>query len=298
MQHVTDGTHVEELYREYHALLFAIAYRMLGSASDAEDVVHDTFLRYTQTPDAEIRSPKAYLTTIATRLCLDQLKSARTRREQYVGIWLPEPILTAEADDSLERRESVSLAFLLLLERLTPYERAVFLLREVFDYGYDEIAEIVGKSATYCRQIFHQAKTHVQEQRHRYTSTPETRQRLVREFLTAIERGDVEPLVHVLAEDMIWWADGGGKVYASPYPQEGRERIVRLLRGLARLAPSQYPDLRLAVAAINGAAGVLAWSGETLIAAFGFEVAGDRITKVYIVLSPDKLRYVQRQARR
>lgn len=295
MAHVTE---LEDLYQEYHALLFAIAYRMLGRASDAEDVVHDTFLRYTQAPPDEIRSPKAYLTTITTRLCLDQLKSARTQREQYIGIWLPEPILTTGADEAAELHESVSLAFLLLLERLTPYERAVFLLREVFDFGYDEIAEIVGKSATYCRQIFHQAKTHVQEQRHRYASSPETQQRLVREFLTAIERGDVEPLVHTLAEDVIWWADGGGKVYASPYPQEGRERVLRILRGLVRLAPSQYPDLRVALVTINGAAGMFAWSGETLLAAFGFEVAGDRITRVYNVLSPDKLRYAQRQAQR
>jgi RNA polymerase sigma-70 factor, ECF subfamily len=293
---------LEQFYRDYHSLVFAIAYRMLGSASDAEDIAQETFLRYTQAPADEIRSPKSYLTTVTTRLCLDHLKSARVQREQYSGVWLPEPILTTETDDpaadALERRESLSMAFLLLLERLTPYERAVFLLREVFDYGYDEIAEIVGKSATYCRQIFHQAKKHVQEQRPRYLSTPEVQQRLVREFVTAIEQGEVESLVRVLAEDVTWWGDGGGKVYASPHPQVGRERSLRLLRGIVRLAPSQYPDLRVAVAEVNGGASILAWSHETLVAVFAFEVAGDRITAVYGVLAPDKLLYAQRQAQR
>ena len=297
MQPTLHTDQLEALYRDYHALLFAIAYRMLGSASDAEDIVHDSFLRYTEAPTAEIRSPKAYLTTITTRLCLDQLKSARAQREEYAGVWLPEPMLTTEAEETLEQRESVSLAFLLMLERLTPYERAVFLLREVFDYEYDEIAEIVGKSATYCRQIFHQAKTHLAERQVRYTSSRETQQRLVREFLAAVERGEVESLVHVLAEDVTWWADGGGKVYAAPRPQEGQERVLRLLRGVLRLAPAQYPDLRVTAATINEEPGILAWSGETLVSAFAFGVSGDRIETVYVVVAPDKLAYIQWQTR-
>lgn len=290
---------LEQLYRDYHALVFTIAYRMLGSASDAEDIVQECFLRYTQADPAEIRSPKAYLTTIATRLCLDYLKSARVQREEYTGVWLPEPILTTETDDpadALEQRESVSFAFLVLLERLTPYERAVFLLRDVFGYDYDEIAEIVGKSATYCRQIFHQAKTHLQEQRTRYTSTPEAQDRLVRQFLSATEQGKVEDLVHVLAEDVSWWADSGGKVSASPRPISGRERVLRLLSGILRIAPSQYPNLRLAPATINGAPGILVWNGEALIGAIiAGEMSDQRIHMLYLVLNPDKLAYIQRQ---
>lgn len=290
---------LEQLYHEYHALVFTIAYRMLGSAGDAEDVAQECFLRYTQAKPSEIRSPKAYLTTISTRLCLDYLKSARVQREEYTGVWLPEPILTTETDDpaadALEQRESLSFAFLVLLERLTPYERAVFLLRDVFGYNYDEIAEIVGKSATYCRQIFHQAKTHLQEQRTRYTSTPEAQDRLMRQFLSATEEGKVEDLVHVLAEDVSWWADGGGKVSASPRPISGRERVLRLLSGILRTAPTQYPNLRTAPATINGAPGMLAWNGETLIGAIVGEMSDQHIHLLYVVVNPDKLAYIQRQ---
>lgn len=303
LSHKEQKEQLERLYRDYHALIFAIAYRMLGSAGDAEDIAQECFLRYTQADPADIRSPKAYLTTIATRLCLDQLKSARAQREEYTGVWLPEPTLTTETDDpaaeALEQRESVSFAFLVLLERLTPYERAVFLLRDVFGYDYGEIAEIVGKSATYSRQIFHQAKTHLQEQRARYTSTPEAQDRLVRQFLSATEEGKVEDLVHVLAEDVSWWADGGGKVSASPRPISGRERVMRFLSGILRTAPSQYPNLRFAPATINGAPGMLVWDGETLIGAImAGEMSEQRIHSLYLVLNPDKLAYIQRQTQR
>lgn len=286
---------VEALYQDYHTLLFAIAYRMLGSATDAEDILQDTFLRYTQAPPTEVRSPKAYLTTITTRLCLDHLKSARAQREQYVGVWLPEPLLTADADETVERRESVSLAFLLMLERLTPYERAVLLLREVFEYSYDEIAEIVGKSPAYCRQILHQAKAHVHEDRARYVAS-DTQQRLTQGLLSALEQGDMHSLEHLLAEDVAWWADGGGKVYASPRPQVGRERVVRLVRGILRIGADQYSDIRLELAAVNGAAAILVWSGAALMAVISCVVVHGRIQSVYEVLSPDKLQYAQRQA--
>lgn len=300
MRDTAETTTLETLYQDYHSLLFAIAYRMLGSASDAEDVVQESFLRYSQAPSEEVRSPKAYLTTIATRLCLDQLKSARAQREQYVGVWLPEPLLTSDADEAgevVERRESVSIAFLLMLERLTPYERAVFLLREVFEYSYDEIAEIVGKSPDYCRQILHQAKVHVHEDRVRYdaSDTSGSQRRLTQGLLAAMEQGDMGTIEHILAEDVTWWADGGGKVYASPYPQEGRERVLRLVRGLARQAP-RYPNLRFELATVNGGAAILVWNGATLYAAIACAVVGDRIQAVYDVMAPDKLQYAQRQA--
>ena len=291
---------LEKTYHDYYALLFAIAYRMLGSASDAEDIVQECYLRYAQASPKEIHSTKSYLTTIVTHLCLDYLKSARIQREQYAGVWLPEPILTRELEDpawhTLEQHESISLAFLLLLERLTPYERAVFLLREIFSYRYEEIGEIVGKSATYCRQIFHQAKAHLSEHRKRYTApSQEAQERLVERFLAASQQGEVQALAAVLAEDVSWWADGGGKVYAAPYPLHGRERVLSLLRGLLRKAPSWYPDLHFSSAVVNGTPGILVWSKETLLAIIACEMAEEHITGLYEVINPDKLAYIQRQ---
>lgn len=289
-----------QLYQDYYPLLFAIAYRMLGSASDAEDVVQESYLRYAQAADKEIRSPKSYLTTIVTHLCLDKLKSAQQQREQYVGVWLPEPLLTMEMDEpawqAAEQHELVSVAFLLLLERLTPYERAVFLLREVFSYGYEEIAEIVGKSAIYCRQIFHQAKTHLSEQQQRFPPpSKEAQQRLVERFIAASEHGDMQGLTSVLAQDVSWWGDGGGKVYAAPYPLRGRERVQKFLQGLLRKLPVWFPNLHLASTTINGATGLLVWSGESLIGTIAFETTEEQILAMYEVLNPDKLAYIQQQ---
>ena len=291
---------LRQLYQDYYPLLFAIAYRMLGSASDAEDIVQECYLRFAQTSNKEIRSPKSYLTTIVTHLCLDKLKSAQQQREQYVGVWLPEPLLTTETEEptwlAVEQHESVSVAFLLLLERLTPYERAVFLLREVFSYSYEEIAEIVDKSAVYCRQIFHQAKTHLSEKQQRFTPpSKEAQQRLVERFIAASEHGDMQALTSVLAQDVSWWGDGGGKVYAAPYPLRGPERIQKFLQGLLRKVPSWYPDLRFTTTTLNGRAGVLTWNGENLIGTIAFEMTEEQILGMYEVLNPDKLTYIQKQ---
>lgn len=301
--HMVQKEHLEELYRDYYPLLFAIAYRMLGSASDAEDIVQECYLRYTRASPTEISSPKSYLATIVTRLCLDSLKSARMQREQYAGVWLPEPILATDLQEpawqTLEQHESISMAFLLLLERLTPYERAVFLLREVFSYSYQEIAEIVGKSATYCRQIFHQAKAHLGESRARFTPpSKEAQQHLVERFLAASQHGEMQALVDVLAQDVTWWADGGGKVYAAPYPLHGREQVLRLWSGLLRKSPSWYPDLHLTSAVVNGTAGILVWSKETLLSVVSCEVTDKHISGLYEMVNPDKLVYIQRQAQR
>lgn len=291
-----------QLYQDYYRLLFAIAYRMLGSASDAEDIVQESYLRYAQAADQEIRSPKSYLTTIVTHLCLDKLKSAQQQREQYVGVWLPEPLLMTESEEpawqAVEQHESVSVAFLLLMERLTPYERAVFLLREVFSYSYKEIAEIVDKSAVYCRQIFHQAKTHLSEQQQRFTPpSKEAQQRLVERFIAASERGEMQALTSVLAQDVSWWGDGGGKVSTAPHTVHGRERVQKLLQGLLRKAPTWYPDLHFTATTLNGRAGVLAWSGESLIGTVAFEMTEEQILGMYEVLNPDKLTYIQQQVR-
>lgn len=293
-----------QLYQDYYPLLFAIAYRMLGSASDAEDIVQESYLRYAQAADKEIHSPKSYLTTIVTHLCLDKLKSAQQQREQYVGVWLPEPLLTTETDEpawqAVEQHESVSVAFLLLLERLTPYERAVFLLREVFSYSYEEIAEIVGKNAVYCRQIFHQAKTHLNEQQRFPPPSKEAQQRLVERFIAASEHGDMQGLTSVLAQDVSWWGDGGGKVYggkvyAVPHPLRGRERVQKFLQGILRKAPAWFPDLHFTATSINGAVGLLVWSGESLIGTIAFETTEEQILAMYQVLNPDKLAYIQQR---
>jgi len=287
---------MEEDVHRYYPLLFAIAYRMLGSASDAEDIAQDCYVRYVQTSPSEIHSLKSYLTTIVTRLCLDHLKSARVQREQYLGLWLPEPVRTANLEDvvvhTLEQRESIATAFLLLLERLTPYERAVLLLHEVFDYRYEEIAEIVGKSAVHCRQLLHQAKEHLGGYHTRFVPAPESQQRLVERFLTACQEGNLQALIDLLAEDVTWWADGGGKVIAAPYPLQGRDRVLRLLFGLLRKAPAA---MRLVPTEINGSIGLLAWVGESLFSAVTFEMMEEHIHTMYEVANPDKLVYLQRQ---
>ncbi len=235
-----------EDFETYRPLLFSIAYRMTGLASEAEDIVQEAYLRYAEVSPNEIHALKSYLTTTVCHLCLDHLKSARMQREQYIGPWLPEPIQTVNLEDvvvhTLEQREAIAMAFLLLLERLTPYERAVLLLHEVFDYRYEEIAVIVGKSAVHCRRLAHQAKKHLGDPHARFTPPLQAQQRLVERFLAACQQGDLQALIDLLAEDVTWWADGSGKVSAAPYPLHGRERVLRLLFGLLRKAPV---DLRL-----------------------------------------------------
>src|SRR6266536_4010346 len=207
-----------ELFETYRSYLFAIAYRMLGSAMDAEDMVQETYLRYSATSPASIASLKAFLTTIITRLCMDQLHLARRKREQYLGPWLPEPIITADApelaqvEERVDTAESISLAFLVLVEELQPIERAVFLLREVFEYEYAEIATFVDKNEVACRQWFSRAKKHLADRRPRFPPSPETHRQLLNGFLKAIQMGDMTTLMDMLAEDVTLWADGGGKV--------------------------------------------------------------------------------------
>src|SRR5207248_3205002 len=223
-----------ESFESYRSYLFAIAYRMLGSAMDAEDMVQETYLRYQATPPETITSPKAFLTTIITRLCMDQLHLARRQRELYVGPWLPEPIIaatTAEAADPQERvdtEESISLAFLMLLEQLQPFERAVFLLREVFDYDYAEIATMLGKSEAACRRSFSRAKKHLSEHRPRFPPSPQTHQQLLSRYVQAVQTGEMTALMDLLAEEVTLWADAGGKIkQAALRPISGRDAVAR-----------------------------------------------------------------------
>src|ERR1044071_7802204 len=228
-----------DVFNSDRPLLFSIAYRMLGSASDAEDVLQDAWLRYRGVDASTIRSPKAFATTLVTRLCLDRLKSARATREEYIGPWLSEPVLTSEIegpDTMVQRAESVTLAFLVLLEKLSPEERAVFLLKEIFEYSHAEIGEILGTTSDNSRQLLHRAKTRLAEGRPRLTGTPESRRALAERFARAFTSGDGSELTALLAQDVGLWSDGGGKASAARRPLLGRDEVVNFLVGLHRTA--------------------------------------------------------------
>lgn len=223
-----------ETFDKYRSLLFAIAYRMLGSVSDAEDIVQETWIRW-QSVETIVQYPKAFLSKIATRLCIDQLRSARVKREQYVGAWLPEPLVTESSiKDSAELAESLSFAFLMLLECLPPTERAVFLLHEVFDYSYDDISKAVGKSVTNCRQIVHRARQHLMLRRPAISLDPHANEILIEQFLTHWNEGDLQALIALMAEDVTFWSDGGGKAIAAKKPLHGCRKVSRFLVAIRR----------------------------------------------------------------
>lgn len=277
-----------EVFDRNRPLLFSIAYRMLGSVMEAEDVVQEAFLRWQQAPEGEVRSPSAYLSTVVTRLCIDRLRSARARREQYVGPWLPEPLLeeqeiagTADLDDSL------SMAFLVLLESLSPVERAVFLLREVFDYDYPEIASLVGKSEANCRQIARRARQSVAARRPRFESSPEQEERLLDSFLQASLSGDMEALLALLSEDVTLYSDGGGKTQAALRPIYGADRVARFLSGILTKAP---PDLAVRQTRVNGRPGLVGYFGDgSPQSVVTIEVGEGGITAIRLVVNPEKL---------
>jgi RNA polymerase sigma-70 factor (ECF subfamily) len=280
-----------ENQEELRSYLFAIAYRMLGSVAEAEDVVQEAFLRY---HEAEVKadSPKAYLATVTTRLAIDQLRSARARREVYPGEWLPEPLVEDEAVRHAETADSLSLAFLHLLEKLSPVERAVFLLREVFDYPYDEVAAIVGKSPDNCRQILSRAHAHIEEGRRRFDVSREEREEVARRFLAAWEEGDTDALVQLLAPDATVFGDGGGKAPAVPVPLVGAERVAKALIGWGRQAHGRGFVHR--PAAVNGEPGLVFYDeqGDVLWVA-ALEIAEGVVVAVRSVLNPDKLAHLR-----
>jgi RNA polymerase sigma-70 factor (TIGR02957 family) len=278
---------------ELRPLLFSIAYRMLGSVGDAEDIVQEALLR-AERAEAEgerIESRKAFLTTVTTRLAIDQLRSARARRETYIGPWLPEPLLTSTEPDAAEHAEmadSLSMSFLVLLETLSPIERAVFLLREVFEYGYDEIAEIVDKSEANCRQIFARARKRIDEGKPRFEADRRQQEELAERFMDAAENGELDRLVDFLAADVVFTGDGGGKGRGLPKPVYGRERVHRLLRSFFPLYRETGATMRRAE--INGKPGVLFLDAEgRLINVFVFEIAGGAIQALRSIINPDKL---------
>ena len=282
-----------ESFESYRPYLFSIAYRMLGSAMDAEDMVQETFLRYQGTPPETIRSLKAFLTTIIIRLCVDQLQLARRQREVYVGPWLPEPILATmpvETRDPAERadlEESISLAFLVLLEQLQPFERAVFLLREVFEYEYAEIATMLGKNEAACRRSFSRAKKHLSEHRPRFPASPQTRRQLLTGFFQAVETGEMIPLMDLLSEDVTLWADAGGKIkQAALRPITGRNAVARFSLGTRRFLPENY---RAELAEVNGQAAIIIRTGGQALFVLSIEVEAERIQAIRIMANPEKL---------
>lgn len=286
----------DELYRGLRRFLFAIAYRMVSSASEAEDIVQESYARFEQARKAGtvIESPKAYLVTVTTRLAIDHLRSARVRRESYVGPWLPEPVVSEpDPEEVVATGDSLSIAFLLLLETLSPVERAVFLLREVFGYGYDEISDVVGKTEANCRQIFARARQHIDAGRPRFTVSRKEHDALVEKFVAACERGDVDELVQLLTEDAAFYGDGGGRVAAAPEPIFGRDRVVRLLGGLINRARQRH--LRLGVANVNGQAGGVVLDAEgNVVNIVSFDVRDGAVATIWSVANPDKLGHLGR----
>ncbi len=289
----------EQDFEKYRPLLFSIAYRMLGSAMEAEDMVQEAFLRYQRVNAAEVESPKAYLTTIITRLCLDQLKSARAQREQYVGIWLPEPLVTHDGTDfagielpgtAYARRESISLAFLHVLERLSPVERAVFLLREVFDYPYSDIARMIGKREDNCRRYYHNAKRDLMAHRPRFEASTEGHRALIERFVKAVSTGDIDVLTELLAEDVQLVSDGGGKAPASPQPVYGRTMALRLYRNLGRFIPE---DGQVLITEINGSPALVLRDTHRILAVVTFTIIEGRIQLVHNLFNPDKLQKIE-----
>jgi RNA polymerase sigma-70 factor (ECF subfamily) len=270
---------------------------MTGSASVAEDIVQDTYLRYQQAqPQEAVRSLKSYLTTITTRLALDYMKSAHHTREQYIGSWLPEPLLTDSATlptEIVERQETISLAFLVLLETLTPPERAVFVLHEVLDYSYDEIAGTLGKSVAASRQLFHRAQQRLASRQRHFTVSRGAQQRLVSGFLLASQLGQLEELVRTLADDAIMWSDGGGKAPAAFHPLRGAARVARFFAGVGRKGATM--DGRTAVVETNGSPTLLIWEGDTLTTSMNFATDGERIGAVYVQRNPEKLAFLRQQ---
>lgn len=299
-------------FEAHRGLMFSIAYRMLGSATEAEDVVQDAWLRYSSAPPEPIRSVRAYLGTIVTRLCLDRLKAARTTRELYVGPWLPEPMFHGDREPNLaramEQRESISLAFLVLLEALSPEERAVFLLREVFDYDYRDIAEMLELSPVNCRQLFHRAKQRLNEQRSglgaaKSRGSRARHERFVQAFMSAVAQGDLHELQSLLHKDVVLRTDGGGKVKAALQPLFGVDAVSRFILGVkkkvedAAVAAGRARDdaYTLTAGMVNGAPAIFVWQSGVLDGALGLSATADHIIELDLVRNPDKLAWLQRE---
>jgi RNA polymerase sigma-70 factor, ECF subfamily len=279
-----------ETFNQHRRLLFGIAYRMLGTVTDAEDMVQETFLRWQKTSQIGVESPKNYLATTITRLCIDYLRSARVRREQYVGPWLPEPLLTQQDPaEQVELADSLSMAFLVMLERLSPIERAVFLLREVFEYDYPEIAQIVGKSAENCRQILRRSRQHIASERPRFPVLPQQQAQITAQFLTASNQGNLQELLNLLAKDVAFWSDGGGQVAAALKPLYGSMKVARFLLAIQRKWPV---TTEASLTEVNGQPGIFLRVGYAVHSVVMFEIVNGYIQTIYSIRNPEKLKHI------
>jgi RNA polymerase sigma factor (sigma-70 family) len=278
-----------ELFQKHRPRLLGLAYRMLGTQADAEDVLHDAWLRWHAQDKADLDDAEAWLVTVTTRLALDRLRHAKVERERYTGPWLPEPLVAPEEqpDSQAEHAETLTLSFLLMLERLSPEERAAFLLREVFDYSHAEAAAILGITEESCRQRAHRAKQRLREERSRFTSSATTQRRLLERFAHALQRPTEENLRALFAEDAVHISDGGGVVTAALRPLLGSERIARLYLQVAK--HEQGHDVRRNLHILNGAPVLLTWADGQLVTACWIECEGDRIVAVHALRNPQKL---------
>jgi RNA polymerase sigma-70 factor (ECF subfamily) len=268
--------------------LFGLAYRMLGSRADAEDIVQETYVRWHQAPHDSIETPEAWLVTTTSRLAIDRLRRLKTEREAYVGQWLPEPIVTETPPDrNLDLAADLSIAFLTLLERLAPEERAAFLLHDVFDVGYREIASVIERSEAACRQVVHRARERVRGERKRFEVSESVKVTLLQKFMAAMEARDEQALLALFAPDATWTADGGGKTAAAPLPIIGADRIAKFVVSLRE--KFWAVDRSVEVATVNGETGLCIRDGQRLTATMSIATDGERILAVYAVVNPDKL---------
>ncbi|MBR0913887.1 sigma-70 family RNA polymerase sigma factor [Bradyrhizobium japonicum] len=284
-----------ERHRRY---LTGLAYRMLGSMTEAEDAVQEAYIRWHRTDRTRVESPRAFLAKVVTRICLDQMKSARAKRETYVGPWLPEPVLDAEtlgAETASDYASDLSVGLMLALERLSPLERAAFLLHDVFDVEFEEVARLLGRNQATCRQLAARGRAHIRESRPRFQVQADKGSEILQAFMTAYRTGNVDGLASILSEDAVLYTDGGGKRRAALNPIVGRAKILALLVGLAR--KRAQPVVDLGPATINGLPGCLATLANGEILTIALEVANDRIGRVYVVRNPDKLRHVSERTR-
>ncbi|MGH3722624.1 MAG: RNA polymerase sigma-70 factor [Mycobacterium sp.] len=279
-----------ELFTHLRPLLFTIAYEMLGSATEADDVLQESYLRWAQVEPDTVTDTKAYLAQIVSRQALNTLRANSRRREEYVGPWLPEPLRVADEDASTDvvLAESVSMAMLVVLETLAPDERAVFVMREVFGFDYNEIASTVGKSESAVRQMAHRAREHVQSRRRRFTPTDQQAEEITTKFLLAAAGGDVDALVEMLSPDAVWTSDGGGKVSAARRPVHGANRVARIAIGLSQAATT-LPDIRIEMSTYNSSPALLIYSEGRLDTVLALSIVDGKVEHVFGIRNPDKL---------
>ena len=280
------GAETVRVFEDHRRALFGVAYRMTGSAADAEDLVQEAYLRWSRAPHAEVRSAEDYLTTIVTRLAVDHLRSARVRREEYVGPWLPEPLADDATDARVELAESLQTAFLVVLETLSPVERAAFLLREVFGHDYAYLAAVLDRSEESCRQLVHRARARVAGGRPRFQASPGELGEVTRRFVEACTGGDMDALLAVLAPDVTFLGDGGGVAQNARNPVAGAQNVARLLLGLRSKLPQ---TLEVRVETVNAQPAIVFWDGGAPHAVTTLAVAGGRVVAVYVVNNPAKL---------